>query len=51
MLMNHTDALMDSIMWGTNFDLLVVQKNSSTIRLIETIQHFHQRGFSGTIFA
>ncbi len=50
MLMDHTYAMFYRVGWILDLDRFSIQQNIPLARIIYSIQNFHQRTFTSTIF-
>ena len=51
MLMHHADTKIQGVLRGLDDLFLSIDKDLALIRIIDTGQHIHQRGFSASVFA
>ena len=49
MLVNHTDAVPERVLRGTDHDLLPVYKDLSVVGEVNARDHVHQRGLSAAV--
>ena len=51
MLMNHPDAVLNSVLRMLDGRGFAIDENLTLIRMVQAIKHLHQRRFAGAIFA
>ena len=51
MLVHHADAQVDGISRLCHMDFVAVHQNLAAVRMVQAINHVHQRGLACTIFA
>ena len=51
MLVHHTDSQSMRILWRADRNFFSIYQNMSLIRIVNSIDHIHQRGFSASVLS
>ena len=51
MLVDHPDAQLDGIGRGSNAHRLPIQQDLAFVRMVQAVQHLHQRALAGAVLA